>query len=97
MAAIGLTDSQIIERMERIVRWGPWAAQHRLRHPLLHHDRDPAFHVISGLIALAVIYGMVRNGRFGKGNYLEGEGSVKYWHFVEVAWVFIYPVLYLVN
>ena len=56
-----------------------------------------AFHVISGLIALAVIYGMVRNGRFGRGNYLGGEGSVKYWHFVDVAWVFIYPVLYLVN
>ena len=56
-----------------------------------------ALHVTSGLIALAVIYGMVRNGRFGKGNYLGGEGSVKYLHFVEVAWVFIYPVLYLVN
>ena len=57
-----------------------------------------AFHVISGLIALAVIYGVVRNGRFGKGNYLgRGSGSVKYWHFVDVAWVFIYPVLYLVN
>ena len=56
-----------------------------------------AFHVISGLIALAVIYVMVRNGRFVKGNYLGGEGSAKYWHFVEVAWVFIYPVLYLVN
>ena len=49
------------------------------------------------MIALAVIYGMVRNGRFGKGSYLGGEGSVKYWHFVDVAWVFIYQVLYLVN
>ena len=52
-----------------------------------------AFHVISGLIALAVIYGMVRNGRFGNGNYLEGEGSVKYWHFADVAWLFIYTVI----
>ena len=56
-----------------------------------------SLHVISGLIALAVIYGIVRNGCFGKGNYLGGEGSVKYWHFVGVAWVFIYPVLYLAN
>jgi heme/copper-type cytochrome/quinol oxidase subunit 3 len=40
---------------------------------------------------------MGRNGRFGKGNYLGVEGSVKYWHFLDVAWVFIYPVLYLVN
>ena len=56
-----------------------------------------AFHVVSGLIALAVVYGLGRNGRFGKGNYWGVEGSVKYWHFVDVAWVFIYPVLYLVN
>ena len=36
-----------------------------------------AYHVISGLIALAVVYGMRRMGRFGKGNYWEGEGAVK--------------------
>ncbi|MCH9010229.1 MAG: cytochrome c oxidase subunit 3, partial [Chloroflexi bacterium] len=25
------------------------------------------------------------------------EVSFKYWHFVDVAWVFIYPTLYLVK
>ena len=25
------------------------------------------------------------------------EATVKYWHFVDVAWVFIYPTLYLVG
>jgi len=77
---------------------GPLERPAPARHPLFFTMTGiHAFHVISGLIALAVIYVMVRNGRFGKGNYLGGEGSVKYWHFVEVAWVFIYPVLYLVN
>jgi len=58
-----------------MVRWGPWAAQHGLRHPLFFAMTGiHAFHVISGLIALAVIYGMVRNGRFGKGNYLGVKG-----------------------
>ncbi|MFP6636167.1 MAG: cytochrome c oxidase subunit 3 [Dehalococcoidia bacterium] len=33
----------------------------------------------------------------GRGTTWGGEGSVKYWHFVDVAWGFIYPVLYLVN
>ncbi|MFQ5872567.1 MAG: heme-copper oxidase subunit III [Dehalococcoidia bacterium] len=56
-----------------------------------------AFHVLSGLIALAVVYGLGRNGRFTAGNYWGVEGVVKYWHFVDVAWVFIYPTLYLVN
>ncbi|HLF04007.1 MAG TPA: cytochrome c oxidase subunit 3 [Dehalococcoidia bacterium] len=56
-----------------------------------------AFHVITGLLALGVVYGMVRRGRFTGGNYWGVEGVVKYWHFVDVAWVFIYQTLYLVN
>jgi cytochrome c oxidase subunit 3 len=56
-----------------------------------------SFHVITGLIALAVVYGLGRNGRFTGGNYWAVEGTVKYWHFVDVAWIFIFPTLYLVN
>jgi cytochrome c oxidase subunit 3 len=56
-----------------------------------------AFHVLSGLIALVVVYNMGRRGRFTVGNYWGVEGAVKYWHFVDVAWVFIYPTLYLVS
>lgn len=56
-----------------------------------------AFHVLTGLIALAVIYLLGRQGRFAPGNSWGVEGTVKYWHFVDVAWVFIYPTLYLVN
>jgi cytochrome c oxidase subunit 3 len=57
-----------------------------------------AFHVLTGLIALTIVYFLGRGGRFTSGNgYWGVEGSVKYWHFVDVAWVFIYPTLYLVN
>ena len=56
-----------------------------------------AFHVLPGLIALAVVYGLGRRGRFLGGNSWGVEGTVKYWHFVDVAWVFIYPTLYLVS
>ena len=56
-----------------------------------------AFHVISGLILLTLVYFLGRRGRYGPGNYWGIEGSVKYWHFVDLAWVFIYPTLYLVS
>ena len=56
-----------------------------------------AFHVISGLFLLAVVYYLGRNGRFTTDNSWGVEGSVKYWHFVDVAWVLIYPTLYLVS
>ena len=56
-----------------------------------------AFHVLTGLILLTVILGLGRKGRFTSGSSWGVEGSVKYWHFIDVAWVFIYPTLYLVN
>ena len=56
-----------------------------------------AFHVLTGLIALTVVLWLGRAGRFTEGNTWPVEGTVKYWHFVDVAWVFIYPALYLVN
>lgn len=57
-----------------------------------------AFHVLSGLIALTIVYALGRGGRFTSGSgYWGVEGTVKYWHFVDVAWVFIYPTLYLVS
>ncbi len=55
------------------------------------------FHVLTGVILLFFIAAKGRRaGTFGPGNYWGVEGSVKYWHFVDVAWVFIYPTLYLV-
>lgn len=56
-----------------------------------------AFHVVSGMALLAIVYRLGRDGRFTHGSYWGVEGSVKYWHFVDVAWVFIYPTLYLVS
>jgi cytochrome c oxidase subunit 3 len=57
-----------------------------------------AAHVLSGVIMLGlVLYLGRRPGRFTPQDHWGVEGSVKYWHFVDVAWVFIYPTLYLVK
>jgi len=54
-----------------------------------------AFHVITGLLFLGIL---LRNAR--KGNYNDDswpvEAGVKYWHFVDIVWVFFYPALYLI-
>jgi cytochrome c oxidase subunit 3 len=55
-----------------------------------------AFHVISGVVMLAMSYALLLKGHFGKGDYWGIEGTVKYWHFVDLVWVFFYPALYLV-
>ena len=52
----------------------------------------------SGIILLIIVYVKGRKaGAFGSSNYWGVEGAVKYWHFVDVAWIFIYPTLYLVK
>ncbi|MCP5029597.1 MAG: heme-copper oxidase subunit III [Actinomycetia bacterium] len=56
-----------------------------------------AFHVFTGLAALVVVQRLVRKGHFGSEDSWPVEGAVKYWHFVDVAWVVIYPTLYLVG
>ncbi len=56
-----------------------------------------AFHVLTGILALAVVLNLGRKGHFGSADYWGVEGVVKYWHFVDVAWVVIYPTLYLVS
>lgn len=54
-----------------------------------------AFHVITGLIALGFVLFLGLKGHYGSKDYWGVEGVVKYWHFVDLAWVLIYPTLYL--
>ena len=55
------------------------------------------FHVITGVAALAVVANLVRKGHFSEESHWGVEACVKYWHFVDLAWVVIYPTLYLVG
>jgi len=54
-----------------------------------------AFHVLTGLIALVIVLFLGSKGHYGSTDYWPVEGVVKYWHFVDLAWVIIYPTLYL--
>jgi cytochrome c oxidase subunit 3 len=56
-----------------------------------------ASHVISGVVVLGLVYALGRRGHFSAESHWGVEASVKYWHFVDVVWVFFYPILYLVK
>lgn len=56
-----------------------------------------AFHVISGIAIIAIVYGRVKRANSTDVDPWPVEASVKYWHFVDVVWVFFYPVLYLLG
>lgn len=55
-----------------------------------------AFHVLSGLIVLAIIMANGRRGLYDQQNY-PVEAAAVYWHFVDVVWIFFYPALYLIG
>jgi cytochrome c oxidase subunit 3 len=56
-----------------------------------------ASHVISGIVMLGLVYALGRRGHFSAESHWGVEATVKYWHFVDVVWVFFYPILYLVT
>jgi cytochrome c oxidase subunit 3 len=55
-----------------------------------------ALHVFGGLVIFAIILLMGLRGRIGPqhANMLELVGL--YWHFVDIVWIFLFPLLYLV-
>ena len=55
-----------------------------------------AFHVLTGLIFLAVVWVNGRKGLYDEKSY-PVEAAAVYWHFVDVVWIFFYPALYLIG
>jgi len=56
-----------------------------------------ATHVLSGVIILLIALLKGLRGGYTVEDHFGAEGSIIYWHFVDVLWVgFIYPTLYLV-
>jgi len=51
-------------------------------------------HVISGVIALFVVATKYSSGKLTAG-YVENTGL--YWHFVDLVWMFVVPLVYLTN
>ncbi len=56
-----------------------------------------AFHVLTGLIFLALIYRNARKNLYTPDKHWQVEAGVVYWHFVDVVWMFFYPALYLIG
>ena len=56
-----------------------------------------AFHVLTGVIFLTIVYLKGRKGFYTTERHWAVEAAAVYWHFVDVVWVFFYPALYLIG
>ena len=76
----------------------PWGAKAQLYFSLyfamtgLH-----AIHMIIGLGIMTTITIMAAKGRFSPEYYTPVEIAGLYWHFVDLVWIFLFPLLYLIG
>jgi cytochrome c oxidase subunit 3 len=56
-----------------------------------------ALHVTIGIGLLSTITWMARRRMFSAEYYNPVDVSALYWHFVDIVWIFLYPLLYLIN
>jgi cytochrome c oxidase subunit 3 len=54
-------------------------------------------HVLIGIGILSVIAFLASREKFSSEYYNPVEVSGLYWHFVDIVWIFLYPLLYLVD
>jgi hypothetical protein len=55
-----------------------------------------ALHVLGGLVVFVLILLMAALGKLGLQHELMIELTGLYWHFVDIVWIFLFPLLYLV-
>lgn len=56
-----------------------------------------AFHVLTGVIFLFIVYRNARKGLYNEERHWPVEAAAVYWHFIDVVWIFFYPALYLIG
>jgi cytochrome c oxidase subunit III len=56
-----------------------------------------ALHMIIGIPILSIMAGMASRNRFNPDYNAPLENTGLYWHFVDIVWIFLFPLLYLVG
>ena len=57
-------------------------------------------HALHMLIGIGILFWLIwraRRGDFSSGYVAPIENFALYWHFVDIIWLFLYPLLYLIN
>lgn len=55
-----------------------------------------AFHVVAGIIAISILMFMTVKNYPSVRDYIPTEMVGLYWHFVDIVWIFLFPLFYLI-
>jgi cytochrome c oxidase subunit 3 len=56
-----------------------------------------ALHVIGGLVAFTFLLVRAARGQFGPDYYTPVDLTALYWHVVDLVWIYLFPLLYLIR
>ena len=56
-----------------------------------------ALHVIVGMTIIAIMCAFTVKDVITKDNYVKLETAGLYWHLVDIIWIFLFPLFYLIN
>ena len=55
-----------------------------------------AIHVIVGAIILLIVAYGIKKGTINQNRYIYLENGGLYWHLVDVIWIYLFPLFYLI-
>jgi cytochrome c oxidase subunit 3 len=56
-----------------------------------------ALHIIIGLVFIGIVTGKITRNKITFNNYVLLENSGLYWHLVDMIWIFLFPLFYLIT
>ena len=56
-----------------------------------------ALHVLIGMSVIAFMVHDTKKGLIGRGSYSRLENTGLYWHFVDIVWIYLFPLFYLIT
>jgi len=56
-----------------------------------------ALHMIAGLGALMILFFFAIRRHYSAAYYIPVEVAGLYWHFVDIVWIYLFPLLYLID
>lgn len=55
------------------------------------------FHIVVGIILLSVIFFKIKSGSINSDKFVLLENGGLYWHLVDLIWIFLFPLMYLIT
>ncbi|WP_198263604.1 cytochrome c oxidase subunit 3 family protein [sulfur-oxidizing endosymbiont of Gigantopelta aegis] len=54
-------------------------------------------HVLMGMVILGAVYRFIRQGKYSASEHLGIETGASYWHMVDLVWIILFPLVYVIR